>query len=145
MEVVMDTLLSILAQSSSLLTGLSGKYSFISLIVIIICGAISLFLPRRLTVKYGMLIYKAVGTIFLQKRATFLKINDGLWSRVGTVLRTTFVDLSYGVYLASREDLKEEEIQQRIEGYINLHKTLAATPAAPETTVPPAPPTPTAN
>jgi len=84
---------------------------------------ISVFLPRRKTIGFGRIIYKFLGGAFLQKRATHLKISEGIWGNLMLMIRSTFTDLSFGVYIESREDFTDEQKDQKTEEYINLHKT----------------------
>lgn len=77
---------------------------------------ISLFLPRRKTIQFGIMIYRVVGAFLLQKR--FPKISEGKWGRLVHFVQTTFVDLSFGIYLGSRADLSTEQIEVKIKEQI---------------------------
>jgi hypothetical protein len=104
------------------------------IIVCIISGVIGIFspalmamlLPRQRTVNFGILIYNSLGLVLLQKRPHYLAISDNVWSRIGFVIRTTFADLSFGVYIASREDFDKEEKQKKIDEYIAIKKEVPA-------------------
>jgi len=85
-------------------------------------AVIGMILPRRKTVSYGMLLYKVSGALLGQKRATQLNISPTIINALITVLRTTFVDLSFGIYIASREDLSEEDRGKKIEEYMVLQE-----------------------
>jgi hypothetical protein len=82
----------------------------------------ALLFPRRRTVNFGIFIYNSLGLFLLQKRPHYLIVSDNVWSRIGFVIRTTFADLSFGVYIASREDFDKEEKQEKIEEYIAIRK-----------------------
>ena len=93
----------------------------------VIPAIITMLLPRSGTVKFGMFVYKAMGLAFGQKRATQIGIPAGAWGNFLLMIRTTFTDLSFGIYIASREDLNEETRQEKIEKYFDLHKIVQDT------------------
>ena len=88
--------------------------------VIVIPLIIGFFLPRRQTIKYGMIIYNSIGFLLMQCRHYKLSLPTNLISNALLVVRTTFTDLSFGVYLASRIDLTREEIAQKIKEYLTV-------------------------
>jgi hypothetical protein len=110
-------------QLATLFDTIKGNPIAVTIISIIIGSVlpslIGMILPRKNTVQYGMSIYKIIGTIFLQKRGYNLVVGTDVLSRLIAVIRTTFVDLSFGVYLASREDLTKEVVDQKIEEYLS--------------------------
>lgn len=79
---------------------------------------VGLILPRKKTVQYGMAINTFLGTLLLQKRAT--KLPRNILESLLHVIRTTFQDLSFGVYISSRQDFSKEEKQKKIEEYLAL-------------------------
>lgn len=91
---------------------------------IIVPALISAFFSRKGTVKFGILIYKFLGSIMLQKRATCLKMPATKIGQILYSIRTTFVDMSFGVYIASRKDLSNDEQNAKIDDYLNLAKKL---------------------
>jgi hypothetical protein len=111
-------------QLATLFDTIKGNPIAVTIISIIIGSVlpslIGMILPRKNTVQYGMSIYKIIGTIFLQKRGYNLVVGTDVLSRLIAVIRTTFVDLSFGVYLASREDLTKEVVDQKIEEYLSV-------------------------
>lgn len=97
----------------------------VSLIVgILVPAIISAFFSRKGTVKFGILIYKFLGSMMLQKRATCLKIPSTKFGQILYSIRTTFVDLSFGVYIASRKDLSSDEQNKKIDDYLHLAKQI---------------------
>lgn len=100
----------------------------VSLIVgILVPAIISAFFSRKGTVKFGILIYKFLGSMMLQKRATCLKIPSTKFGQILYSIRTTFVDLSFGVYIASRKDLSSDEQSKKIDDYLSLAEKIANT------------------
>ena len=89
---------------------------------------ISMILPRAGTVKFGMTLYKLLGGALGQKRATNIGISAGSWSNFLMMVRTTFTDLSFGVYIASREDMAEDVKKTKIDEYLTLHLKLQDPP-----------------
>lgn len=85
---------------------------------------ISLALPRHRTVQFGRAVYKAFKIVLLQKRATQLGVPMGAWSKLLMVVRTTLTDLSFGIYIESREDMADQEKLQKESEYLNLHATV---------------------
>jgi hypothetical protein len=79
---------------------------------------VGLVLPRKKTVQYGMAINKFLGSLMLQKRAT--KLPGNILQSLLHTIRTTFQDLSFGVYISSRQDLSKEEKQKKVEEYLAL-------------------------
>jgi len=73
---------------------------------------VSMFLPRKKTIQFGIMIYRVVGAFLLQKRNP--KISEGKWGKLVHFVQTTFVDLSFGIYLGSRTDFSEEQIEAKI-------------------------------
>lgn len=71
-------------------------------IIVLILGSgipivIGMILPRKGTVGYGRFLYKWIGGLLVQKRIH--PITGGLINGLLTTIRSTFVDLSFGVYL----------------------------------------------
>ena len=77
---------------------------------------IGTILPRRKTIGYGRLIYKFFKVALAQKRIHI--IPSTIVQNIIIVLRSTFVDLSYGIYIESRTDLTPEEQEKKIDEYI---------------------------
>jgi len=116
MDAIIHNLLSYVNQHQAMSAAVA---SFV--IGVVIPYIIGMALPRRKTIQYGMAINRWVGRIFLQKRATNLPIvSDNAWSKLGHAIRTTFVDLSFGVYLDSRKDFTQEQVNQKINEYLAL-------------------------
>lgn len=98
------------------------KTMVISLVVGSLVPAIlSMALPRGGTVKFGMSVYKMLGMALGQKRATHIGIPASTWSKLLLVIRTTFTDLSFGIYIASREDLSAEDRKKKVDEYLTMH------------------------
>jgi hypothetical protein len=87
----------------------------------IIPALISMIMPRKGTVKFGVMVYKVLGMALGQKRATQIGIPAGAWSTLLLVIRTTFTDLSFGIYIASRDDISNEDQEKKIDEYLTLH------------------------
>jgi len=94
-------------------------YIIALLVGTVLPAVLALIFPRHLTVQYGMALYRFVGFIMAQKRASLLKVNGDSLSRLLYVIRTTFVDLSFGVYIASRGDLTEKDKNEKITEYLD--------------------------
>ena len=98
------------------------KITLLSLIIgSLIQTVLGMVLPRPGTVKLGMTLYKMFEMALGQKRATRLGIPAGTWSRLLMVIRTTFTDLSFGIYIASREDLSIEDRKKKVDEYLTMH------------------------
>lgn len=81
---------------------------------------IGMILPRRYTILYGAMINGWVGKILGQRRASFISRGMGIWGIFLHTIQTTFVDLSFGIYISSREDFSKEQKAQKIEEYLKL-------------------------
>jgi len=100
---------------------LKAYYPYIIALLVgtILPATLALIFPRHLTVRYGMALYRFVGHIMAQKRASLLKVNGDALSRLLYVVRTTFVDLSFGVYIASRGDFSDKDREEKIKEYLD--------------------------
>lgn len=98
----------------------NASFSSILLVLIgfILPAVIGMILPRRKTIGYGRFIYKSLGIFLAQKRLNTSPTHPLL--NILNVLRTTFIDMSYGVYIESRTDLSKEDVDKKIEEYIAL-------------------------
>jgi len=113
-------------------------------ILVFVCGTllplfIGLILPRRKTVGYGRLVYKLLGTLLLQKRLH--NIPASVLGSIINMLRATFVDFSFGIYIESRTDLSVEDKTSKIEEYISITLKNETTPETPVDTLNNQPPT----
>jgi hypothetical protein len=118
------------------------KQAIINLIIFIAGFVIpilfGMMLPRRKTVGYGRVIYRFMGTLMLQKRVHTLPTS--ILATIVTVIRSTFVDISYGVYIESRTDLTSEEKESKIQEFLNLTLGKTEQPPAQTDTDTPKPP-----
>jgi hypothetical protein len=119
----------------SLITMVTGvinhNTSLINLIIFIIGffipALIGMVLPRQKTIGYGRIIYRLFGTMLAQKRLHMMP--DNIWQTFLTLVRSTFVDMSYGVYIESRVDLSKEEKEKKIQEYLDLTHIKPEAPA----------------
>lgn len=96
------------------LGGSAGSIA-VGIIVSVLPLVISLTLPRKKTIMYGMAIHMWVGKMLMQTGNT---ISNGKgMHKVIVAIRTTFVDFSFGIYLASKK-LSKEDINVMIDKHI---------------------------
>lgn len=100
------------------------SYLVIFLAGLVIPVLIGIILPRRRTIGYGRIIYKLFGTCLAQTRIQ--EVSGSILQSIMTVIRSTFVDLSFGIYIESRSDLSDKDKEKKIQEYIDL--TLNKTP-----------------
>jgi len=100
---------------------LKAYYPYIIALLIrtVLPAVLAMVFPRHYTVRYGMALYQFVGHLMAQKRASLLRVNGDALSRFFFVVRTTFVDLSFGVYIASRDDLSKQDKETKIKEYLD--------------------------
>lgn len=115
----MDTLMVALNQIMH--TQVVGKLNIFHFLMVA-CGTlfpivIGLVLPRKKTIRYGMLINKTIGLALLQRRI-FKSIPTNILSSIVAAVQTTFQDVSFGVYLDARKDLTAEEKTAKIQEYL---------------------------
>ena len=111
--------------SKTLNKGKPMKLQILSIVLgFVIPSVITMALPRSGTIKFGIWLYRGLGTLLGQKRATQIGIPPTALHNLLMVIRTTFTDLSFGVYIASREDFTPEVRQQKIDEYMKMHLKL---------------------
>ena len=118
----MDSLIASITHPGNLVIFFAG------LIIPVLIGII---LPRKKTIGYGRILFRFLGTCLAQTRIQ--EAPASLLQSILLVIRSTFVDLSFGVYIESRTDMSETNKGQKVEEYLNL--TLNQTPVQPD--VPP--------
>ena len=111
----MDTLMTSLIH-------LASKGPTINLILMVLGTLlpflVGMFLSRRNTIRYGGLVYKILGGLMLQKRIHTPAIDFA--SKLLLMIRSTFVDLSFGIYLESRTDLSKKEKEKKVLEFLTL-------------------------
>lgn len=100
------------------------KSEVLALVIAFVVGTliptiIALILPRRKTISFGMAIYDLVGGTMLQKRAHNIPLPQSRWQKLRLVLRSTFADAAFGVYVASRKDWSRDQKEAKIKEYID--------------------------
>ena len=105
----------------NLITHPNGKtFSYLAIFLagLIIPVLIGIILPRRKTIVYGRIIYKFLGNCLAQTRIQ--EISGSTFQSLGAVIRSTFVDLSFGIYIESRSDLSDTDKEKKIQEYLDL-------------------------
>ena len=85
----------------------------------ILPALLGMVMPRRATVKYGMLINKIFGLILLQKRIFKAGVPANPVLGYLQALQTTFQDVSFGIYIDSRQDMSADQKQKKIDEYFS--------------------------
>ena len=80
---------------------------------------IALLLPRKKTIGFGSFIYKSLGLILVQKRAHNIPIPHSALEKALIVIRSTFADVAFGIYIASRIDWTDKQRKKKMEEYLN--------------------------
>jgi len=78
----------------------------------------SVILPRKKTIGFGITIWKFLSKILCQKQPEKLPISNSIWNKIMVTIESTLTDLSFGIYIASRE-YNNEKLNEEIEKYIH--------------------------